>query len=207
MEVEFLTSPEKSMAAPVAKRDKVLTQPTFSLRPSAMGNVVGGAPPSVYAPTPQPQTQATPNYSDIVRSALQGIPKRVNDPMSLLADAMRYLVDGIQTTIANTSTLCKDMTALKSGQAVLAKRVDKLESGENSALDLATAADTHSKGCEPYTLASTGIPVHPNSLTRDFLMQIGAGIGEPLMLIWSRSFGTRQPAPPLGTNKQVHLHV
>lgn len=158
----------------------VLSKPTFVYSRPAVTAAAGSPRHSevgVSLSVDENAPVAAPNYSDVVRDKLAGIPRTAKDPMSILADAMCTMSEGIQRAVANTETMSADIVSLKKGQVNLEARVSNLESdGGSSALDLGSAALSRAQDCEPYVLVFSDVPVHPDSLTADLLVHIGGKI-------------------------------
>lgn len=71
---------------------------------------------------------------------------------------------------------------------------------------MSTAAFTWAKECEPYTLAFSDIPVHPEELTRDLLVHIGARVGVTFDADCVKEFW-RVPRRPCGNQPEVRAHL
>lgn len=80
--------------------------------------------------------------------------------------------------LCSSAGLARDVKGLKEGQAALDKRVTKLEIGGGAgAIDMSLAAFTQSQHCEPYTLVFSDVPLHPDTLTLDLIVQLGSQVG------------------------------
>lgn len=178
MEISLLPSPPSNSMAAVVKetRPNLIAPPTFTLPPNrtrTIQNTGGGALGS------KDKTPPT-DYSTVVRNALRTVSRKTGDPLSSLAEAMCLMADGIHTAVVNTNSLTEDIAALKIGQKEIEGRVKKLEDSDWEKQDISIAALTRANECD--------IPEHPNSLTKDLIVNIGAGVGVNLSPDWVVEF-------------------
>lgn len=104
--------------------------------------------------------------------------------------------------VSGISDLRTDFASLHTGQAKIDSRVVFLEARQKEDTDLAAAALTRAKGCEPYTLVLSDIPVHPYEFTPDLMVTIGAACdvkftAEYISEFWRpKPRNSRQTEPP-----------
>lgn len=140
-------------------------------------------------------------------AAIGAIPRDEGNPIWYLANAIgelwRGMSAGLNDMNQNLMEIRGDISGIQAAQDNLESRVDNLEvrsrDESREALDKAIAAYTLAQGCEPYTLAFSGLPVFAPELTRDLMV----GVGKSLSLTFSESAITdfwRAKSPGKGTD-------